>query len=829
MTLILSEDKQETILDRSLKTIKARAYQLHKSIEKNSIRQSLRETYLMLNELRTNDLTPKNYYHLFTTIFDEMLLVENFFKEQIERGRDVREIYEGVQEAKHLIPRLYMMISAGALVLEKEPKCSEEIIFDLLGMVKGVQNPTRGLFTRYFLLKRIKDKLPDNGNKYLEEGGKFEDTLNFLIQNMDEMNQLWIRISADKVGPEKKLRNKERVELKILVGESINRLSSLDGLTIEIYEKEVLPKIVQIILDSGDPLSQQYLVECIIHAFPDTYNIKCIELILNTLSKLLPEVDIKGLFISLMEKLEKFITHNSGKDSSEENKKLISSATSVYPILIQYFDRLQKESFILGSEMDICKLFDLNTSFTKFAITCEEIDVLAGINHVLSSTLLCLKQYNRLLSNDGIKKLNRLLETPLESEYSLFDMTDFLGLVEYLNYFSKKNLCLNIIKSLCKPGSKNKINSIGKVQKILELIKPLLEDSENDEEEDIFDFENEQSEVCKLIYIVKSRNPKIVYQIYDQFKKVFIKGGERRMKITLPALANSIILFCHKITCGYDNKAGLITAKEKKRNNYIKESIKTFDIRKIESDEVFHKLMLDIYKLLNEIISLICQTSPESAFKLYLTSASQVNSIKSYRQNFEESCVNFINAAITIYQEGKYNQNLKYYFLSDICGYLLKFSVLSKENLENIIKIIMEYGTKLSKRGEQFNTMINIGKIYLFALKDGKKVIECINKARRFADFAMINPQNLILFVDLLNNYLYFVDHGDEIVTIKAEQINDIIDLINNQIETIKNEMSAESNFLPEIENYFNKTIKMIQKIKKTKEHKPIYDELLNN
>ena len=828
MTLILSEDQQERILDRGLKIIKGRSYHLHKSIEKNSIRQTLKETYLMLNELRTNDLTPKNYYHLFTTIFDEMLLVENFFKEQIERGRDVREIYEGVQEAKHLIPRLYMMISAGALVLEKDPKSSEEIIFDLLGMVKGVQNPTRGLFTRYFLLKRIKDKLPDKGNKYLEEGGKFEDTLNFLIQNMDEMNRLWIRISADKVGPEKILRNKERVELKILVGESINRLSSLDGLTIDLYEKEILPKLVQIILDSGDALSQQYLMECIIHAFSDSYNIKCIELILNTLSKLLPEVDIKGLFMSLMEKLEKFITDNSGKDSSEENKKLISSATSVYPILIQYFDRLQKETFILGSEMDICKLFDLNTSFIKFAITCKENDVLAGINHVLSSTLLCLKQYNRLLSNDGIKKLNRLLEAPLTSEYSLFEMTDFLGLAAYLNYFSKKNLCLNIIKSLCKQGSKEKIDSIDKIQKILELIKPLLEDSEEDEEEDKFDFDNEQSEVCKLIYIIKSPDPEIVYQIYDQFKNVFINGGERRMKITLPALANSIILFCHKITCGYDNKAGLITAKEKKRNNYIKESIKTFDISKIENDEVFHKLMLNVYNLLNEIISLICQTSPESAFKLYLTSASQVNSIKSYKKNFEEPCVNFINAAINIYQEGKYNQNLKYSFLTDICGYLLQFSVLSKENLENIIKIIMEAGTKISKRGEQFNTMINIGKIYLYALKDGKKVIECINKARRFADFAMINPQNLILFVDLLNNYLYFADHGDEIVTIKAEQINDIIDLIKNQIETIKNEMSAEANFLPGIENYFNRTIAMIQKIKKAKEHKPIYDELLN-
>jgi vacuolar protein sorting-associated protein 35 len=148
------------------------------------------------------------------------------------------------------------MISAGALVMENEPKASDEIIFDLLGMIKGVQNPIRGLFTRYFMLKRIKDKLPDKGNKYLEEGGKFEETLKFIIQNLDEMNRLWIRISSDVSGSEKILRDKERVELKIIVGESINRLSSLDGLTIDIYEKDVLPKLIQIILESNDILSQ---------------------------------------------------------------------------------------------------------------------------------------------------------------------------------------------------------------------------------------------------------------------------------------------------------------------------------------------------------------------------------------------------------------------------------------------------------------------------------------------------------------------------------------------------------------------------------------------
>ena len=456
MTLILSEEDQERYLDKGLKKIKAQSFHIHTSIEKNNLRQCLKETYAMLSELRTNNLTPKNYYHLFTTIFDEMLLVEDFFKEEINRGRKVRDLYDSVQQAKYLIPRLYLMISAGALVMENEPKSSDEIIFDLLGMIKGVQNPIRGLFTRYFLLKRIKDKLPDKGNKFLEEGGNFDETLKFLIQNLDEMNRLWIRISSDVTGAEKVLRDKERIELKILVGESINRLSSLDGLTIDIYEKDVLPKLIQIILESNDILSQQYLMECIIHAFSDSYNIKCIELILNTLSRLLPGVDIKGLFISLMEKLAKFITDNSGEDATEEDKQLVSSATGVYPILIEYFDRLQKETFMLGSEMDIGKLLDLNTAFLKFSIKCTENDVLTSINHVLSSTLQCLKQYNRLLNSDGIKKLHKLLEVPLTSDHSLFEMTDFDGLISFLDYTMRKNLSLNIIQSLSRPDSKEK-------------------------------------------------------------------------------------------------------------------------------------------------------------------------------------------------------------------------------------------------------------------------------------------------------------------------------------------------------------------------------------
>ena len=828
MTVMLSEEDQERYLDRGLKKIKAQSFHIHTAIEKNNLRQCLKETYSMLSELRTSALTPKNYYHLFTTIFDEMQIVENFFSEEIKRGRKVRDVYDSVQQAVYLIPRLYLMITAGSLVMENEPKSSSEIIFDLLGMIKGVQNPIRGLFVRYYLLKRIKDKLPDKDNVYLKEGGNFDDTLRFIIQNMDEMNRLWIRLGSDVMGNEKILRDKERVELKILVGESINRLSSLDGLSIDLYEKEVLPKLIQIIIESNDILSQQYLMECIIHAFSDSYNIKCIELILNTLSRLAPGVDIKGLFISLMEKLAKFITDNSGEDATEEDKKLVSNATSVYPVLVQYFDRLQKETLMLGDNMDILKLLDLNTAFMKFSIKCSDNDVLASINHILTSTLGCLRQLTRRLSNDGIKKLSRLLAVPLESDHSLFDMTDFDGLILFLDYNMRKNVGLKIVQSLYKSNSKEKLDSVEKIQKLLKLIRPLIADVEDAQEEDNYTFESEQNEVSKMIFVVNSQDPEVIYEIYGELKNVFVEGGSNRRKMTLPPLGNCIISFCHKLSLAYDNKNGLIS-EEIKKSSYVTENINSIDISKIDSDETFYKLMLNVYKLLNEVITLVSQENPEEALKLYLASASQVNSIQSDRNNFEEACASFMNAAMNIYQEGKYDQNMKFSLLTQIVGYILSFTILGNENVENIIKILMESGAKMVKRGDQFNSMLSIGEIYYLVIKDGNKVNDCIAKARKYADFAMTNPQNLILFVELLNKFLYYVENGDEIITIKPEQIDEIIELIRNHIQTIKNEVSVDSSFLPNIEKYFDNTIDIIKKRKNEENHKPIYDSILNN
>lgn len=67
----------------------------------------------------------------------------------------------------------------------------------------------------------------------------------------------------------------------------------------------------------------------------------------------------------------------------------------------------------------------------------------------------------------------------------------------------------------------------------------------------------------------------------------------------------------------------------------MKEIIESLDISKIENDDIFYKLTANIYKLLKEILDLISQEQPELGFKLYLTSASQANSINCNKEKFQ--------------------------------------------------------------------------------------------------------------------------------------------------------------------------------------------------
>jgi vacuolar protein sorting-associated protein 35 len=232
----------------------------------------------MLSELRTSSLLPKYYYELYMALFDELRYLTNYLYEVHTNGtHHVSNLYELVQYASHIVPRLYLMVTVGSVYMrisnesfEKDLKDPikikiapvKEIMNDMLEMSRGVQHATRGLFLRYYLSGMTRDYLPDavEGNG----GGIIDDSINFILQNFIEMNKLWVRLQYQGHSKDRDRREQERRELRLLVGSNLVRLSQLEETSLGMFQTMILPILLEEIVGCRDVIAQEYLFDVII-------------------------------------------------------------------------------------------------------------------------------------------------------------------------------------------------------------------------------------------------------------------------------------------------------------------------------------------------------------------------------------------------------------------------------------------------------------------------------------------------------------------------------------------------------------------------------------
>lgn len=65
-------DDQEKLLEDTKKAAKEQAYFMRRALDNADLRSGLKHASLMLTELKTSALSPRNYYILFMAIFDYM-------------------------------------------------------------------------------------------------------------------------------------------------------------------------------------------------------------------------------------------------------------------------------------------------------------------------------------------------------------------------------------------------------------------------------------------------------------------------------------------------------------------------------------------------------------------------------------------------------------------------------------------------------------------------------------------------------------------------------------------------------------------------------------
>lgn len=232
------------------------------------------------------------------------------------------DLYELVQYAGNIVPRLYLMITVGTAYMSIEGAPVKELMKDMMDMSRGVQHPIRGLFLRYYLSGQARDFLPAGEGDGPE--GNLQDSINFVLTNFVEMNKLWVRLQHQGHSREREMRTQERRELQLLVGSNIVRLSQLVDL--ETYKHGILGPLLEQVVQCRDVLAQEYLLEVITQVFPDEYHLHTLDQFLAAVSRLNPHVNVKAIVIGLMDRLSDYAERESQQEPNEDRAKMEEDA-----------------------------------------------------------------------------------------------------------------------------------------------------------------------------------------------------------------------------------------------------------------------------------------------------------------------------------------------------------------------------------------------------------------------------------------------------------------------------------------------------------------------
>lgn len=734
--------------------IQHNAYYMHRALDSNNLREALKYSAQLLSELRTSRLSPHKYYELYMRAFDELRKLEVFFKEEERHGCSVVDLYELVQHAGNILPRLYLLCTVGSVYIKSKEAPAKDVLKDLVEMCRGVQHPIRGLFLRSYLAQISRDKLPDIGSEYEGDGDTVMDAVEFVLQNFSEMNKLWVRMEVQGPTRVRDKMEKERNELRDLVGKNLHVLSQIEGIDLDLYKETVLPRVLEQVVNCKDELAQYYLMDCLIQVFPDEYHLQTLETLLGACPQLQPTVDIKTVLSQLMERLSSYA----------------ASSPEVLPEFLQV-EAFSKLSSAIGKvietqgDMPIVGAITLYVSLLTFTLRVHP-DRLDYVDQVLGSCVKKLSNKPKLEDSRATKQVVALLSAPLEKYSDIvtsLTLSNYPRVMDHLDNETNKIMAMVIIQSIMTNHAY--VSSADKVDVLFELIKGLIKDLEGDPEDELDeeDFNEEQNSVSRVIHVLYNDDPEEMLKIILTVRKHIMAGGPKRLPFTIPPLVFSALRLVHRL----HNQDGDVAGEE---------------------DPATPK---KIFQLLNQTIEALSYVpAPELALRLYLQCAEAANDC-----DLEPVAYEFFTQAFVLYEEEIADSKAQVTAIHLIIGTLQRTHVFGVENRDTLTHKATGYSAKLLKKPDQCRAVYACSHLFWVddqdGIKDGERVLLCLKRALRIANAAQQmasvargSSGPVTLFVEILNKYLYYFEKGNPQITSAA---------IQGLIELIKTEMQSDT------------------------------------
>ncbi|TRY52113.1 Vacuolar protein sorting-associated protein 35 [Cryptosporidium tyzzeri] len=760
---------QNTLLAEASSVVKEQAYYMKRAIDQDGLRDALRHASNMLCELRTSSLSPKHYYELYMQIFQEMRDLSHFFDDKSRHGRKMSDLYDSVQHAGNIVPRLFLLITAGACYIRSLEAPAKDILKDMSELCKGVQHPMRGLFLRYFLIQTCKDVLPDTGSIYEENGGgTVMDTWDFLYSNFCESTRLWIRLQNHGTPKDKLRRERERHDLRILVGANLVRISHLEGLTQQLYIQEILPKLLNVVLSCEDVLAQQYLLDCIIQVFSDENHLKTLELLLSACMKTLPGVDLKPILTNLMNRLSNYL--------SQSNDKSLINDIDIFELFRKNLSELHErptpniqKQISNNLERDLSSLLELHAAFLAFTLTLypdntNYVDLILGSTVTLLTNALGVRvdgTCGSLLDSRCIDTIVEILSLPFQSMplSIMVEMNHFPNLLYFLNKQAGKKVALSLINTIVENNTP--FDNIDALQRFCSFILPTLDEkgTHTGEEVDLSINENnefiyQQMKVSKLVHQIKHEDVNQIFSMYGILFDLFSRVDSSRFKYTFPTLGYCAI-----------NLIETTLSKEKTDNEPSNLSVKK------------------IFQFIHKIAIILVTCAPELALDLFLQGSIMADKAND-SDGYEAICYEFLTQSLVCFEEELAESKRQFQGLMSIIGTLVgRIQCLSKDNYELLAAKLAQYSAKLLRKPDQCRAILMCSHLFWNEEnRDATRVLECLQKCLKIADSAVqVAPSNSVLFIDILEKYMYYLEQGNQNIT--TDFISKLLALCHEQIQ----------------------------------------------
>nr|SVE86578.1 EOG090X00QE [Daphnia similis] len=752
-------EDQDKLLDEALSVVKVQALQMKRCLDKRKLMDALKHASTMLGELRTSLLSPKSYYELYMAICDELQHLEMYLLDEFQNGRKVADLYELVQYAGNIIPRLYLLVTVGVVYIKTNEQSRRDILRDLVEMCRGVQHPLRGLFLRNYLLQCTRNLLPDlaeNDPLATESYGNVRDAVDFIQLNFSEMNKLWVRMAYQGHSRDKERRERERQELRLLVGTNLVRLAQLDSVDVELYKKVVLPGILEQVVSCRDALAQEYLMECIIQVFPDEVHLDTLHTYLKACAELHTDVKVHVILVALVERLAAY-----GQRQQALGQPPIPPHIPLFDIFSDQIGNIAQARPEMPSE----NLVSLQVSLISLAFRCypEKINL---VDKVLESTLVALDKIavEKVDFDSALgKELNRLLRMPIShynSLVTLLQLPHFGQVLQRLDFNGRKSVALHLVNNAL--DNETYITTQEHVDAVLNMLAPLICDQPDQvlTGQDAEDFAEEQNLMARMIHLLAAEETDLdqQYRMLTSARKQFGAGGARRIPFTLPPLIYEAFKLARKY----------------------------FDFR--QEDELWEKKCEKIFTFCHQCIAALVKAElAELPLRLFLQGALAASQI--IFGTHETLAYEFISQAFTLYEEEISDSKAQFAALTLMAASLEKLDCFSEENSAPVRSKCALLASALLRKPDQCRALILVSNLFWSSttkelegkpMRDGKKVLECLRKAGKVATECLDPGVQAQLIVELINVYVHFFHQGNQHITVT--HINELISKVRQDL-----------------------------------------------